>query len=182
MNELWARTLVPLLAGCSGVAATVLSRSRLQPWPRAEPSPQPSPEPEPAAATAGPDAWSRRLHRCEQSVGRAERAIDTISSDRTKQRLRLVVRRMEAELPTVSALAELGRGLEAGPAADRVSERLDDAVRRFAEFTGQALEAVAELVADPEPELVDRRVAALRAEFPLTSPFSTVLAPAPSQG
>ena len=161
MAELWARTLTGLIADLSAAVAAKLPRAF-----RAAP---------PSGAEPEPDPWAARQQRCEQAVRRAERAVDAISSARTRRRLRSVVRRMDAELPDVSALAELGRGLDDGPAARRVAEHLDGAVVRFGEFTGQLLETVAELVDHPRSELVDQRTAALREQFPLTTPFSAVL-------
>ena len=208
MDELWARTLIALLVGGAAAAVAVLLGERWRRASRAAPVPvaadgwqglqhREQPPRRAVEPPVPPEGWQGPVHRCEQSVRRAQRAVEAISSERTRRRLRPVVRRMEAELPDVSALAELGRGLGGGPAADRtadrnaeraaeraghkaadrVAARLDAAAERFARFTEQLLDVVAELVAAPGPDLVDRRAAELREQFPLTSPLSAVLAP-----
>ena len=158
---LWARTFTAFVADLSAAVAAKRHRG-----PRVS---------APRAAAPDPDPWWARQQRCEQAVRRAENAVDAVSSARTRRRLRSVVRRMGAEIPDVSALVELGRGLDEGPAARRVGEHLDNAAERFTAFTERLLATVAELVDDPEPDLVDQRTSALREEFPLTTPFSAVL-------
>lgn len=158
---LWARTLAAYVADLSAAVA-----AKRRGGPRVTAS---------CAAAPEPDPWAARQQRCEQAVRRAESAVDAVSSARTRRRLRPVVRRMGAELPDVSALVELGRGLDDGPAARRVAGFLDNAVARFTAFTERLLEVVAELVDAPDSDLAEQRAAALREEFPLTTPFSAVL-------
>ena len=86
---------------------------------------------------------------------------------------------MEAELPDVRALVELGRGLgeERGDAAARVRQQLEDASVRFLMVTDDVLEMVVELVAAPDLNRVNQQVTVLREQFPLLRPMSAVLAP-----
>lgn len=92
-----------------------------------------------------------------------------------------MVRRMEAELPDVRALVELGRGLE-GQHADpdavrRVREQVEEAATRFAALAGQLVEVVEHHVGDPDLARLNTEVAALRGRFPLLRPLSAVLEP-----
>lgn len=87
---------------------------------------------------------------------------------------------MDAELPNVRALVELGRSLDAGghddePATGRVLGQLEDAVMRFGMVTDQVLQAVVELVAAPDLGRVHQQVTTLRDQFPLQRPMSAVL-------
>lgn len=102
--------------------------------------------------------------------------------------LRSVVRRMEAELPNVDALVELGRSFDNGSgsarehaATARVIEQLDDAVTRFALITDQVVETVVQLVAEPDLDRVHEQVAALREQFPLLRPMSALVGTAPGE-
>ena len=157
--------IIGVLAGCAGAGLVLLTRGRRT---APEPSPVVTVQPVPA------DPWSPALLRCEQAVHRAGQAVEAISSRATRNRLQAVVRRMDAELPDVRVLAELGRGLGDSrrevEIARRVRAQLAGAAGRFAEVTGELLELVA------EPDDVERRVARLRDGFPLVPPLSCVLA------
>lgn len=166
MDALWLHLLVGVLAGCAGAGLVLLVRGR-----------QAALGPPLAAATpaeAPADPWTPAVRRCEQAVHRAEQAVDAMSSRASRNRLQAVVRRMDAELPDVRVLAELGKGLTGDTRRDievagRVRAQLADTASRFAEVTEQVLGVVA------EPEHVDRRVSTLRERFPLVQPLSAVL-------
>ncbi|GAB3294133.1 hypothetical protein [Parasphingorhabdus pacifica] len=149
--------------------------------------------PRPAGTAPLPERgpWRQGLHRCEQSVRRARCAVDSVSSAQARAQLLPVVRRMDAELPAVLALVELGRSLADGPgtvrgelAVYRVSDQLDDAGNRFGELTEQVLAAVGQLVAEPDLDRVHRQAAELRDGFPLLRPMSALYGtePAPAPG
>ncbi|GAA2329862.1 hypothetical protein GCM10009854_00790 [Saccharopolyspora halophila] len=166
MDALWLHLLVGVLAGCAGAGLVLLVRDR-----PAAPGPPLAAE-TPAEAPADP--WTLAVRRCEQAVHRAEQAVDAMSSRASRNRLQAVVRRMDAELPDVRVLAELGKGLTGDTRRDievagRVRAQLADTGNRFAEVTEQVLEVVA------EPEHVDRRASILRERFPLVQPLSAVL-------
>lgn len=134
----------------------------------------------------GRDPWQHELRRCEQAVHRAWCAVDTVSSAQARAELRSVVRRMEAELPAVRALAELGRSFTVGApsrsgneAARRVFRQLADAATTFGEFTDQVLAAVGQLVAAPDLDRMRRQVGELRGGFPLLRPMSALLRSGP---
>lgn len=120
--------------------------------------------------------------RCERCVRRAADAVETVSSFADRQALRAVVRRMDAELPNVRALAELERSLNAGEgerdAGERVHQQLDDAGVRFGVFADQVMEVVEQHVARPDREWLRTEVAVLRGQFPLLRPMSAILNPA----
>ncbi|MFC7341620.1 hypothetical protein [Saccharopolyspora griseoalba] len=164
MDALWLNLIIGVLAGCAGAGLVLLVRGG-----EAVPD-QPAPEVLPEVPA---DAWAPAVRRCEQSVHRAGQAVEAVSSRETRNRLRAVVRRMDAELPDVRVLAELGKGLgdsrRDAEVAGRVRAQLAGAAARFAETT----EEVLELVADAED--AERRVAALRDRFPLVRPLSAVL-------
>lgn len=127
-------------------------------------------------------SWMQEMQRCEQAVRRAARAVDSVSSSQARQRLQSVVRRMDAELPNVRALVELGRGLDSAAQRDeaaigRVRSELDDAATRFAMVTDRIVDAVVELVAAPDLDRMRQQVEVLREQFPLLRPLSTLLAP-----
>lgn len=213
MDEFWVRALVAVLAASCGVTTVVVVlvrrycrrgavRSAAGPCPEAaatcgtRPSEAFGPEASHIGGTSSTD-------RCEQAVLRAERAVDSISSPPLREGLCPVVRRMQAELPNVRALAELARGLESGAAcaggprpapshaepshagpshagpsragavAERTREQLDNAASRFAGIADEVLETVADLADEPGP--APERVAALRERFPLTCSMSEVL-------
>ncbi|WP_433870367.1 hypothetical protein [Saccharopolyspora sp. CA-218241] len=184
MGALWMQVLTALSAGvvCAGMVAVVLRT-------RSAPAPVPD-DPGPAfgdpAAPALPDPWSVQVQRCEQAVHRARCAVEAISSASARHALQAVVRRMDAELPSARALAELGRGLDRGGRAgdtavlDRVVRQLDDAVERFGAITGEVLDAVVDLVADRDLDRLHERVLVLREQFPLLRPMSSLVSPAPS--
>ncbi|MEU6127646.1 hypothetical protein ABZ805_00595 [Saccharopolyspora sp. NPDC047091] len=131
------------------------------------------------------DGWLRDLHRCEQAVARARRAVEAVSSVRAREALLVVVRRMDAELPNVQALVEVGRGLDAAPeSADRrdrevlrrVRDQVAEAAACFAAITEDVLDVVVDLVAAPDLTRMHREVAVLRDRFPLLHPLSEVFA------
>lgn len=166
MDELWLHLLVGLLAGCAGAGLVLLVRGR----PTAPEIPLAAETP----AEAPADPWTPAVRRCEQAVHRAEQAVQAMSSRASRNRLQAVVRRMEAELPDVRVLAELGKGLTGDTRRDveiarRVRAQLVETASRFAESTEQVLELVA------EPDRVDWRVSVLRDRFPLVQPLSAVL-------
>lgn len=178
MDGFWVDVLVAVLAGAvsAGTMFVLFNRKSARPAPEVVESPPsctgPAPQPR-------PDPWLEQLHRCEQAVYRAYRAVDSVSSTRARNGLQAVVRRMEAELPDVRALVELGRGLgeERGNAAARVRQQLEDASVRFLMVTDNVLEMVVELVAAPDLNRVNQQVTVLREQFPLLRPMSAVLAP-----
>ena len=157
--------IIGVLAGCAGAGLVLLVRGG-----RAVPEPPPAVTVRPVPA----DPWSPALRRCEQAVHRAGQAVEAISSRETRNRLQAVVRRMDAELPDVRVLSELGKGLGDSrrevEIADRVRVQLADTAARFAEITAELLDLVA------EPDDVGPRVALLRDGFPLVRPLSRVLA------
>ncbi|MCA1191046.1 MULTISPECIES: hypothetical protein [unclassified Saccharopolyspora] len=193
MNGFWWAVLAGTVAGSLGAAVTLLAWAG--PWTRrARPE---VPEPAPAAPqerTAPPrgfgepghvDGWVRDLHRCEQAVARARRAVESVSSARAREALLVVVRRMDAELPSVQALVEVGRGSDLDPrSADRrdqevlrrVRDQVAEAAARFASITEDVLHVVVDLVAAPDLPRVHHEVAVLRDRFPLLHPMSEVFA------
>ncbi len=101
----------------------------------------------------------------------------------------MVVRRMDAELPNVAALVELGRGLAAeDPPAQargaqvqtRVRGQVADVAERFGSIAEELLKIVQRLVADPDLPRLHGEVAVLRDEFPLLRPMSAVFEPEPA--
>ncbi len=131
-----------------------------------------------------PDQWLHEAQRCEQAVYRAARAVDAVSSTQARHQLQTVVRRMDAELPNVRALSELGRGLAGSEPSDdavvrRVRSQLGDAATRFGMVTDHVLEAVVELVAEPDLSRVNEQVTVLREQFPLLRPMSAVVGTVP---
>jgi hypothetical protein len=187
MAELWVQVLIALIAGVLGAAAMLMVCRRARRKALASPVSQAMVADPPPAATdpLSPsvprlDRWLHQMRRCEQAVRRAARAVDSVSSTPARTGLQSVVRRMDAELPNVRALVELGRSLDAGgrdgePATGRVLGQLDDAARRFGMLTDQVLQAVVELVAAPDLGRVHQQVAALRDQFPLQRPMSAAL-------
>ena len=179
MAGFWVQVLVAVVAGVLGVAATLVVLARR----RRRTPPAPPPPPVAAPAVPGRDRWLPPVRRCEQAVSRATRVVESVSSTQARGALRCVIRRMEAELPDVRMLMELGRGLDAAgrhddPATGRVHRQLEDAATRFTVVTGQVLDVVAELVAEPDLSRVRSHVADLRQRFPLLRPMSDVLRPA----
>ncbi len=144
------------------------------------------------------DRWLCELNRCEQAVRRAVRAADTVSSLPVRRGLRQVVYRMDAELPTVRTLVELGREFdsaapEAEPAAGgevsaeqgsstrratsrRLHRQLREASAVFTSFADRLTEVVAELSAETDPDHAQTRIAGLRERFPLLPSMSEILA------
>lgn len=192
MDGFWLAVLVGTFAGGLGAAATLLACSLLRR--RSVPPEQPPPavgepsrdhglgEPNPA------DTLLRDLHRCEQAVARARCAVESVSSARAREALLMVVRRMDAELPSVEALVEVGRGLgspggvphaERGDAVlRRVRGQITDVAERFGMITEHVLDIVVDLVAEPDLHRMHREVAVLRDRFPLLRPMSAVFGPA----
>lgn len=131
------------------------------------------------------DEWSKRQHRCEQSVYRSARAVDTVSSASARQAMQTILRRMDAELPHVRALAQLGRDLELSnggrQATSRANQQLDDAVTRFATLSERVLNTVVLHVADPDLGRLHDHVRVLRDEFPLLRPLSSVVGRGPCE-
>ncbi|MGP4015222.1 hypothetical protein [Saccharopolyspora sp. 5N708] len=178
MDGIWVQVLTALIAGsCGGgmmLAVGVIRRPRTAPPPssaRFSPS-------------APLDQWLHEVQRCEQAVCRAARAVDAVSSAHARDWLRMVVRRMDAELPNVRALSELGRGLAGGGPGDdavvrRVRSQLADAATRFGMVADHVVDTVVELVADPDLSRVHEQVTVLREQFPLLRPMSAVLGPEP---
>lgn len=181
MAGLWLQLLVALVGGAIG-AAMALGASAHHRRPDVPRLADAAVEP-PAPTAPGPhglDRWSHRMRLCQQAVDRAERSVDSVSSGPARCDLRSVVRRMDAELPSVRALVELGRGLDASRrddrvAATRVLRQLDDAQAHFAALAEQIVDTVADLVAAPDLDRVHDRVEALRDQFPLQRPMSALL-------
>ncbi len=147
-------------------------------------------------ATAHRDPWTSALNRCEQAVCRAARVADTVSSEHVRRVLRCVVHRMDAELPHVRALVELGWRLDAdaqrdgqaqgygqvqghGPGAGlvvtRVHQHLAEGANGFSAVADDVERSVSELVADADLERARKRAGLLRERFPLLPPMSSVL-------
>jgi hypothetical protein len=175
MGGLWVQLLIAVIGGAVGSAATLGASARRR---RTIAEPVPAIPVRAAPTAPGLDRWLHELQRCEQAVHRAAQAVDSVSSTTARLDLRSVVRRMDAELPSVLALVELGRGLDAGGRDEsaRVLRQLDDAATRFGTITDQVLEAVVDLVATPDLDRVHRQVATLREQFPLQRPLSALLA------
>jgi hypothetical protein len=180
MDGIWVQVLVALIAGACGAGvmlAVVCTRRR-----RTEPVA--APPVAPFVPSSLPDQWLHEVQRCEQAVHRAARAVDAVSSTQARHGLQAVVRRMDAELPNVRALSELGRGLASSEPTDdavvrRVQSQLDDAATRFGMVTDHVLETVVELVANPDLSRVHEQVTVLREQFPLLRPMSAVFGPEP---
>lgn len=211
MAELWVVVLAAMLAGAVGGTAAFLLVARgwrtgrpedagrgVSPPPssgpvRDDPGQTPPPDALPSARPPGdprsgqpakPDLWWHQMWRCEHAVCRAARAVDAVSSARARERLHAVVRRMDAELPNVRALVELGRGLDAGEGAQnwdattrRVHEQLDAAACRFGLITDHVSATVLDLVSAPDLSRMNREITLLRKQFPLLQPMSVVLGP-----
>jgi hypothetical protein len=164
MDAVWLNLIIGVLAGCAGGGLVLLARGGAGPEQQSVEDPPEVPA----------DPWTPAARRCEQAVHRAGQAVEAVSSRETRNRLQAVVRRMDAELPDVRVLAELGRGLGDSrrdvEVAHRVRAHLAGTAVRFAGVTEEVLELVA------EPDDVERRVAALRDRFPLVRPLSAVLA------
>ncbi|MCX2728902.1 hypothetical protein OOZ19_01485 [Saccharopolyspora sp. NFXS83] len=188
--------LVGTFAGGMGAAGTLLACRLLR---KRSVPPEPVVPPRPTAEPLGDhglgepdraDTLLRDLHRCEQAVARARCAVESVSSARAREALLMVVRRMDAELPNVQALVEVGRGLGAGarprglPDADRGDEvlrrlrgQLCDVAARFGMITDHVLDIVVDLVAAPDLHRMRHEVAVLRDQFPLLRPMSAVFGP-----
>ena len=183
MDGFWVQVVTALVAGAVGAAA-VLVFFVVKRKPR-EVVPQPAVVAAAAEPPARPDRWLPQLHRCEQAVRRAARAVDSVSSAQARQNLHALVVRMDAELPNIRALVELGRSLDADDVREeavllRVFQQLDDAADRFAMITDHVLETVVQLVADADLGRMHQQVTVLREQFPLLRPMSAVLGPAPA--
>ncbi|MBE9374907.1 hypothetical protein IQ251_10675 [Saccharopolyspora sp. HNM0983] len=125
--------------------------------------------------------WLPAVNSCAASLFRARRAVDAVSSQEARNCLRAVLRRMDAELPNVRVLAELGCSLEHGgprdgAAVQRVRAQLQDAVHRYALFAEELLAVVEDLVNEPDLERTREHVDALRRQFPLLRPMSEIVA------
>ncbi|SFS45348.1 hypothetical protein [Saccharopolyspora flava] len=172
MDEIWLQVLVALIAGGAG-AGVVLALRRRSPGGDVPEEPAGPAEvvPSDVRPRPEPDGWEPHVQHCEQAVLRAGRAVEAVSSLRARNLLQTVVRRMDAELPSLRVFAELGRGLGGTPRdveiARRVRAELTAAEHRFAETTAEVLD----LVEDPDPQ----RAQQLRDRFPLVKPLSTVL-------
>ena len=164
MEQIWLQVLVALMAGCAGAGVVLVLRRRPQEQVAAEEEPEPLPR-------MAPDVWEPHVQHCEQAVLRASRSVEAMSSQQGRNRLRTVVRRMDAELPNLRVFAGLGRGLGGSSRdaeiAGRVRAELTEAEERFGAVTGEVLQ----LVEDPDAE----RVRELRDRFPLLRPISAVL-------
>lgn len=124
--------------------------------------------------------WLPAVTSCVLSLSRARRAVDAVSSREARGILHTVLRRMDAELPNVRVLAELGTSLQqARPVDDaavqRVRMQLREAVHRYASFAEQLLGVVEELVSEPDLDRTKEHVEALRRQFPLLRPMSELL-------
>ncbi|MBB5066972.1 hypothetical protein BJ969_000060 [Saccharopolyspora gloriosae] len=187
--------LVGTFAGGAGAAGTLLACRLLR---KRSAPPEPVVPPRPAVEIRGDhglgepgrvDTLLRDLHRCEQAVARARCAVESVSSARAREALLMVVRRMDAELPSVEALVEVGRGLGAGaprglPDAERgdvvlrrVHVQIADVAERFGMITDHVLDIVVDLVAAPDLHRMHHEVAVLRDQFPLLRPMSAVFGP-----
>lgn len=137
---------------------------------------------EPAPAPREDDS-AHDLCRCEQAVARAARAAHAVSSASAREGLLMVVHRMEAELPSVEALVQLGRSLAAQPeppertarVLHRVREQVSEAAAAFAAITDRLLQLVVEFVDRPDFQRMRSEVAVLRERFPLLRPMSEIL-------
>lgn len=182
MDGIWVQVLVALISGACGagvMVAVVCAREV-----RAASAAAPPAAPPVLAPWPLPDKWLHEVQRCEQAVYRSARAVDAVSSTQARHQLQTVVRRMDAELPNIRALSELGRGLAGSePPGDavvrRVQSQLDDAATRFSMVTDHLLETVVELVAAPDLSRVHEQVTVLREQFPLLRPMSAVFGPKP---
>lgn len=180
MGEWWMQLLAALIGGVVGAAMTLSASSRRRrtiAQPLAD-LPLRTASQRFASTPPGLDRWLRELQRCEQAVHRAAQAVEAVSSSTARLDLRSVIRRMEAELPNVLVLVELGRGLDVvgRDESGRVLRQLADAAARFATVADQVLETVVDLVATPDLDQVHRQVVALREQFPLQRPLSALLA------
>ncbi len=175
MVGLWV-LVVALLSGICGAGA-VMFAARLRPGHAVSEREVPrSPQAVAVGAEPSRDRWFRAGYHCDQAVCRAARAVDSVSSVPARRELGGVVRRMEAELPNVRALAELGRVLEGdGRSASRVRRQLEETSARFATTSDHVLGCVVELVAEPDLERVHERMTVVRQRFPLVRPMSTVV-------
>lgn len=137
-------------------------------------------------ATAGPAdlpyraEWLPAVTSCVLSLSRARRAVDAVSSQEARGYLHVVLRRMDAELPNVRVLAELGMSLQqTGPRDDaalqRVRAQLQDAVRQYASFAERLLGVVEDLVNEPDLDRTRQHVDSLRRQFPLLRPMSELV-------
>ncbi|GAA2810018.1 hypothetical protein [Saccharopolyspora taberi] len=180
MDRFWVQVVIALVAGALGAAAVltfyVLKRQARDQAPEQPPT-------TPAEPPSAPDRWLPQLRRCEQAVRRAALAVDSVSSAQARQALRTLVVRMDAELPNVRALVELGRSLDADEVREeavlrRVFQQLDDAATRFGMITDHVLETVVQLVADADLSQMHEQVMVLREQFPLLRPMSAVFGPA----
>lgn len=178
MGGMWVQLLVAVIGGAVGTATTLGAYSRRRRMVTEPVLPVRTTADPPSSTAPGLDRWLRELQRCEQAVRRAAQAVDSVSSNTARFELRSLVRRMDAELPTVRTLVELGRGLEAGGRGEsaRVLRQLDDAATRFATIADRILETVVELVAAPDLDRVHQQVVTLREHFPLQRPLSALLA------
>ncbi len=189
MVETWVFVLVVVGAGISGAALALVVAAA---WRRDQHVEAVASVADtlPAARTVLPrrsvtasvptDRWTVPLHRCEQAVRRAALAADAVSSYQARQRLHAVVRRMDAELPSVRSLAELGRSLEADPsghqeAVSRMYCQLTGAGARFGTVTDGVLQIVVELVDGGDGARTRQQIGKLRQQFPLSPPLSEVL-------
>ncbi|SDY38234.1 hypothetical protein SAMN05216215_1025129 [Saccharopolyspora shandongensis] len=186
MDGIWVQVLVALIAGAcgAGVMLAVVCARRRRAREVVGPTVVPPATQSVVSPSPLPDKWLNEVQRCEQAVYRAARAVDAVSSTQARHQLQTVVRRMDAELPNVRALSELGRGLESSESRDdavvgRVQSQLDDAAARFGMVTDHVLEAVVELVAAPDLSRIHEQVLVLRDQFPLLRPMSAVFGPPP---
>lgn len=180
MNALWPAVLAGAVAGA--LAAAVLLRLLSARSGRTVSAPVP-------VQPARYDCWARDLDRCARAVSRATSAVHSVSSAPAREGLLMVVRRMDAELPNVAALVELGRGLAAEDPPEqargaqvrgRVRGQVADAAERFGSIAEELLEIVGRLVADPDLSRLHGDVAVLRDQFPLLRPMSAVFQQEPA--
>ncbi len=109
---------------------------------------------------------------------RCLRAVEAVTAEAARSELMALVRRMDAELPTVRALVALGDELAASSggcaAAAQVDEGLDETARGFDELAAEVLALIDELPRLPGRQQTSERAARLRNRFPLAPPMSAV--------
>lgn len=206
MSGFVTHLIVALLAGAFGTLLGLsLRRSPSEPEPTRERGEQRRTPPAAGVVPDGErcsnqhrDRWLCELNRCEQAVRRAVCAVDTVSSLPVRRGLRQVVYRMDAELPTVRTLVELGREFdsaapEAKPVVDgsasaeqgssarrdtsrRLHRQLREASAVFTSFADRLTAVVAEFSAEADPDHAQTRIAGLRERFPLLPSMSEILA------
>ncbi|GAB2757284.1 hypothetical protein GCM10027174_36690 [Salinifilum aidingensis] len=131
-----------------------------------------------AAEVAGAVGRRRCERHCEQAVQRCLRAVEAVTAESARSELAALVRRMDAELPTVRALVALADELAAGSdgrtAVAHVDAGLAEAARGFDALAAEVLALIDELPRLPGRQRTSERTARLRSRFPLAPPMSAV--------